>query len=451
MHPSYDSTIDYLYAHLPMFTRIGAAAYKKDLHNTVALLDILGHPQNKFKAIHVAGTNGKGSTSHMLAAMFQACGYRVGLYTSPHLYDFRERIKTTGNLGEPDLQMIPQAAVVDFVEQMKPHIATIEPSFFELTVAMAFHYFAGQNLDIAIIETGLGGRLDSTNVITPILSIITNIGWDHMNILGNTLPEIAAEKAGIIKPNVPVVVGETLPDTKAVFERKAATAHAPLFWAEQHLQLAGTQAGPLVLRIFYADAEGTISTWQTDLPGLYQQYNLRTVLTAWPLLQTMGFELSEAKVRLGLNQVKRLTGLMGRWQVLRQQPTLVLDVAHNVNGITQVLAQIEHLAPTSVHFVLGMVRDKDIKQVLLTLPTTYRYYFTQAHLPRALPAEDLQQAAREFGLYGQCFAHVNQAIAAALGNAHTTDLVLVCGSIFLVGEVDQTLALTDEPKAIGLP
>ena len=451
MHPSYDSTIDYLYAHLPMFTRIGAAAYKKDLHNTVALLDILGHPQNKFKAIHVAGTNGKGSTSHMLAAMFQACGYRVGLYTSPHLYDFRERIKTTGNLGEPDLQMIPEAAVVDFVEQMKPHIATIEPSFFELTVAMAFHYFAGQKLDIAIIETGLGGRLDSTNVITPILSIITNIGWDHMNILGNTLPEIAAEKAGIIKPNVPVVVGETLPDTKAVFDRKAAAVHAPLYWAEQHLQLSGTQTVPLAINIFYTNAEGSTASWQTGLPGLYQQYNLRTVLTAWPLLQTRGFELPENQIRQGLLQVQSLTGLMGRWQVLQQHPTLVLDVAHNVDGIKQVLAQIAHLAPSAVHFIIGMVKDKDVKQVLAVLPTHFTYYFTEAHLPRALPAEDLQLAAREFGLNGQGFAHVNQAIAAALGNAHTTDLVLVCGSIFLVGEVDQTLALTDEPKAIRLP
>ncbi|TAD85987.1 MAG: bifunctional folylpolyglutamate synthase/dihydrofolate synthase [Bacteroidetes bacterium] len=422
-----------------MFTRIGAAAYKKDLHNTVELLAALGQPQQSLKCIHVAGTNGKGSTSHMLAAIFQACGYRVGLYTSPHLHDFRERIKTTGNAGEVELQMIPQATVVEFVEQIKPSIEAIEPSFFELTVAMAFHFFAHQNLDIAIIETGLGGRLDSTNVITPLLSIITNIGWDHMNLLGNTLPEIAAEKAGIIKPLVPVVVGEAIPETKPVFEQKAAKEQAPLHWAQDNLSVVGTQASPQGLRVVYINDQNQTTGWDTDLAGLYQQHNLRTVLTAVNLLQKMGFDLPEHQVRRGLSHVKAITNLMGRWQVLRQHPSVVLDVAHNVNGITQVLAQIAQMAPESVHLVMGMVKDKDIAEVLALLPKHFQYYFTQAQLPRALPAEQLLEAAKQVGLQGASFNHVNDAVALALQNAGKNDLVVVCGSVFVVAEVDMTL------------
>lgn len=433
---TYAQTIEYLYDHLPMFTRIGEAAYKKDLHNTIALLDVLGHPEQKFKSIHIAGTNGKGSTSHMLAAVFQANGYRVGLYTSPHLKDFRERIKTTGNAEEESLQMVTEDFVVQFVQKMQPHIATIQPSFFELTVAMAFEYFSSQNLDIAIIETGLGGRLDSTNVITPLLSIITNIGWDHMNILGDTLEKIAVEKAGIIKQNVPVVVGETLPETKAVFLQKAKLEQAPIWFAEALMTIHAVTASSESLEIIF-NQQPHLQTWQTDLPGIYQQYNLRNILCALPILETKGFVFEQTATQQGLNNVKSLTGLMGRWQVIRQNPTLILDVAHNEDGIKQALLQLNNRAGImKIHVVMGMVKDKEVEKVLGLLPTSFHYYFTNAHLPRALPAQALSDKANAFGLRGKAYDDVNTAIASALDNCTPADLVLVCGSVFVVGEVE---------------
>ena len=428
---TYQQTIDYLYEHLPMFSRIGAAAYKKDLHNTIELCAALDNPQNKFKSIHIAGTNGKGSTSHMLAAMLQQAGYKTGLYTSPHLKDFRERIKING-------QMVDEDFVIDFVEKTKAISAIIQPSFFELTVAMAFDYFVQQQVDIAVIETGLGGRLDSTNVITPILSVITNIGYDHMNILGNSLEEIAFEKAGIIKPGVPVVIGEWLPQTKPIFIKKAAECNAPIYFASEafavHNRVADTAA-------LYCDIEDTANhiteSFTLDLNGLYQTKNLCTVLCAEGILSEQGFTIKNVHEKYALANTKKLTGLHGRWDVIEQNPTVILDVAHNEDGIKNVLYHLSQIKNKTgnLHFVLGMVKDKEVEKVLSLLPAAAAYYFTNAHIPRALPAGDLQQKATAFNLQGNIFDDVNDAIAAAKQKAATTDIIIVCGSVFLVGEV----------------
>jgi dihydrofolate synthase/folylpolyglutamate synthase len=432
---TYQQTIDYLYRQLPMFTRIGAAAYKKDLHNTLALLDILGHPHHRIKTIHIAGTNGKGSSSHMLAAILQHHGYKTGLYTSPHLVDFRERIKINGEWIDADF-------VVDFTQQIKTAIETIEPSFFEVTVAMAFAWFAQQEVDIAVIETGLGGRLDSTNVITPELSIITNIGWDHMNLLGNTLEAIATEKAGIIKPGIPVVIGETLPETAPVFAQKALSTASEIMFAEQSFTIEKVALQPAQLEVLlqHTGSQNQVQV-TTDLPGLYQQYNLRTVLTAVELLTRKGWPLQPSLTSWALKHVKTLTGLQGRWQVLRQRPYVVLDVAHNEQGIAQVLMQLDALqqqatANATTHFIIGMVKDKDIQKVLSLLPRSYQYYFTQAQLPRALPATELQAMAATYHLAGPTFNHVNDALTEALQRAAPQDTIMVCGSVFVVGEVD---------------
>ncbi|CAN5440150.1 folylpolyglutamate synthase/dihydrofolate synthase family protein [soil metagenome] len=429
---TYQETINYLYERLPMFTRIGAAAYKKDLHNTIALLERTGNPQNKFKSIHIAGTNGKGSTSHMLAAIFHANGYKTGLYTSPHLKDFGERIKVSKG---DKLCMISEDFVIDFVERMKPLLDEIEPSFFELTVAMAFEYFAEEKVDIAIIETGLGGRLDSTNVIKPELSIITNIGWDHMNLLGDTLDKIAYEKAGIIKKNVPVIIGETLPETKPVFEQKATDETAPIFFAEAG-EIISTKSSIDKLEVAIKK-EGQTATYSTDLAGIYQQYNLRTVINAVDILTQNGWHLNDAETRIALKHVKAISGLHGRWELIREKPYLVIDVGHNEDGIKQVLKQITAMQAQvqNVHIVIGLVKDKEVEKVLKLFPAAYQYYFTNAHIPRAIPAVELQQKASAVGLPGESFDSVNDAIANALSVAADNDLIVVCGSVFVVGEV----------------
>ena len=432
---NYAETIQYLYARLPMFTRIGAAAYKKDLHNTLALLEALGHPQRQFKSIHIAGTNGKGSTSHMLAAIMQQHGYKTGLYTSPHLVDFRERIKING-------EWVSEKFVVAFTESIQPLIESIEPSFFEVTVAMAFAWFAQQEVDIAIIETGLGGRLDSTNVITPELSIITNIGWDHMNILGDTLEKIAFEKAGIIKHAVPVVIGETTPETQPVLLAKATEAHSPVHWAEQQYKVVAAQPNAFDLAVtLQQSSTGAQQHWHTDLGGLYQQYNLRTVITAADVLTSMGWPLQPNKIQEALLQVKKLTGLHGRWERIHTKPDVVLDVAHNEHGMRQVVQQIAQLQQMrhdmQVHCLIGMVKDKDISKVLQLLPADWKFYFTQAQLPRALPADELQTMATPYHLTGQHFANVNLALQHARQQAHQNDLILICGSVFVVGEVNR--------------
>ncbi len=428
---TYQQTIDYLYAQLPLFSRIGIAAYKEDLHNTIALCKALDDPHTKFKIIHVAGTNGKGSTSHMLAAMLQQAGYKTGLYTSPHLTDFRERIKING-------EMVSEDFVIEFVQCTKEISDTVQPSFFELTVAMAFDYFAKEKVDIAVIETGLGGRLDSTNIITPLLSIITNIGYDHMNILGDTLEKIAYEKAGIIKPNVPVVIGEWLDETKPIFVDKAAQTNSPIYFAQEEYAVSNISSSTYQLQCDVTSMEHHITEHFTlDLNGIYQTKNLRTVLCAEGLLMQLGFTIPNKTEKFALANTKKLTGLHGRWDVIAEQPTIVLDVAHNEDGIRQLLVQLSVISDQfeHLHIVTGMVKDKDVDKVLSLLPKEAVYYFTNAHIPRALPAADLQTTAKEHGLHGKSYDDVNIAIAAAKQQAGINDLILVCGSVFLVGEV----------------
>jgi dihydrofolate synthase / folylpolyglutamate synthase len=427
---NYQQTIDYLYNTLPMFSRMGSAAFKKDLTNTLLLCDRLGNPHKKFKSIHVAGTNGKGSVSHMLAAIFQTAGYKTGLYTSPHLYDFRERIKVNGAMCE-------EKFIVDFVERMKPSIEEIQPSFFEITVAMAFEYFAQQEVDIAIIEVGLGGRLDSTNVITPELSIITNIGWDHMNLLGNTLEEIAFEKAGIIKENIPVVIGEKKRETESVFKEIASQKHSPVFFAEENFSVASYKLSNTSIDVSVADKNSTIKTYQLDLPGIYQTKNILTVLQA--LQQLQKWRLNTEHVQQALRNVKNLTGLYGRWEIIHEEPTVVLEVAHNKDGVEQMLAHLQNSSFNQLHIIIGMVKDKNVDQVLKLLPSDANYYFTQADIPRALDAQVLQTRASNYSLKGNCYDDVNSALQQALNSSSKNDMIIVCGSIFLVAEVNRKL------------
>jgi dihydrofolate synthase/folylpolyglutamate synthase len=426
---NYQQTIDYLFTRLPMFSRIGAAAYKADLHNTITLCASLGDPQNRFKSIHIAGTNGKGSVSHMLAAVLQTAGYKTGLYTSPHLKDFRERIKVNG-------EMISKNAVVDFTEKIKPLIDEIEPSFFEITVAMAFDYFVKEDIDIAVIETGLGGRLDSTNVVTPEVSIITNIGWDHMNILGDSLEKIAIEKAGIIKPGIPVVIGETIPETKPVFEQIAAERKAPLSFAAEKRQAVSWHYDHHLLTVEVAEQHKTDHDLYTlDLPGIYQRKNLVTVLEACAVLNGKGWRTDHDTVRKAIKQVKKLTGLHGRWETIHTSPLVILDVAHNVDGMRQLIQQVEITDHHELHLVIGMVKDKQVEEVLQLLPRQAHYYFTKAQIPRALPEQELAKRAAEAGLEGNTYPDVNTAIKAAREKANERDMIIVCGSVFLVGEV----------------
>ena len=436
----YQETIDYLYARLPMFSRIGAAAIKPNLDNTIAICKFLGHPEKKIKTIHIAGTNGKGSTSHMLASIFQEAGYKTGLYTSPHLYDFRERIKVNG-------QMCSQDFVIDFTNKIKPCIEKIEPSFFEITVGMAFDYFVQEKVDIAIIETGLGGRLDSTNVIEPELSIITNIGFDHMALLGNTLEAIASEKAGIIKKDTPVVIGAIDTATKKVFEDKANTENAAIYFAENFIEFKSFQNNwqnalfefnkPLI-HLLDAPLFPKNFTIECDLPAKYQDKNLKAVLVAAQLLSTMGWKLIASRVLKALSQVKKNNGLMGRWECIQDSPRVILDVAHNEHGLRALLEQLASLQYPQLHIVTGMVKDKDVQSVLQLLPTNALYYFTQSHIPRALPVDELAAQAKAIGLNGTSFEDVNIALSDAIKNANQQDLILVIGSVFLVAEVDRT-------------
>jgi dihydrofolate synthase/folylpolyglutamate synthase len=425
---NYAETLDYLFTKLPMFSRIGAAAFKKDLTNTIRLCEALGNPQHKFKSIHIAGTNGKGSTSHMLAAVLQEAGYKTGLYTSPHLKDFRERIKINGAMCEENF-------VVDFTQRIQPLINELEPSFFEITVAMAFDYFAQQEIDIAVVEVGLGGRFDSTNIIHPELSVITNIGWDHMNILGDTLEKIAFEKAGIIKKDVPVVIGEVIAETKNVFE--VSGADSQIIYAEDIRYVAGWDYKHHQLSVEVADKKTDAHhTYHLDLPGIYQTKNLLTILETAHQLQLMGWNTGTTIVQKALPHVKRLTGLHGRWEVIQEHPVVVLDVGHNIDGITQINKQIELSTYHHLHIVIGMVKDKEIDTVLTLLPKHATYYFTQAQIPRALDAESLLLNAKKHELIGNAFKDVNTALQHALSHAHKEDMILVCGSVFLVGEVD---------------
>jgi dihydrofolate synthase/folylpolyglutamate synthase len=428
--PTYQQTLDYLFTRLPMFSRLGAAAFKKDLTNTIRLSTALHNPHLKFKGIHVAGTNGKGSTSHMLAAILQTAGYKTGLYTSPHLKDFRERIKVDG-------EMVAEQFVIDFTEQLKPLIEEIEPSFFEITVAMAFEWFVQQKVDVAIIETGLGGRFDSTNIITPVLSVITNIGWDHMNILGDSLEKIAFEKAGIIKKGVPVVIGETLPETKPVFEEISGELNAPTCFASEERWVPEWKIEKNELVVDVANHhDNERKSYHLDLTGLYQSKNLLTVLEAVHTLTKQGWKIDEHHIAEALSHVKKLTGLHGRWEIVNHSPLTVLDVGHNEDGIKQLMSQLEHCNFNKLHIIMGMVKDKEIDKVLSLLPQYAHYYFTKAQIPRALPETELLHKAKQHELEGHAYATVMSALQDAVNKSRKEDMILVCGSVFVIGEVE---------------
>lgn len=430
---TYNETLEYLFDQLPMFSRIGPAAFKTGITNTIELCSYLDNPQHKFKSIHIGGTNGKGSTSHMLAAIFQTAGFKTGLYTSPHLQDFRERIKVDGH-------MISKEFVTDFVEHIRTVIETVKPSFFEITVAMAFAYFVQQQVDIAIIEVGLGGRLDSTNVITPELSVITNIGLDHMNLLGDTHEKIAYEKAGIIKQDAPVVIGRYDEKTFYVFEDAAAKQRTVLHYADKNRFISGWNLKPhtLVAEVTVAHSNDK-AFYELDLPGIYQTKNLLTVLEAVHLMQQKGWLITEQHIQRALQRVKKLTGLHGRWEKIHEHPNVILDVAHNEDGIKEVANQLELSTYQHLRIVVGMVKDKEVERALSYLPKTATYYFTRSQIPRALPEDELAQKGNILGLQGHHYPDVNTALKAAMAHADKNDLILVCGSVFIVGEVNRKI------------
>lgn len=412
-----------------MFTRVGAVAFKKDLHNTIAMCEKLGNPQHQFKSIHIAGTNGKGSTSHMLAAVLQQAGYKTGLYTSPHLKDFRERIRING-------EVVSEKFVTEFVNEQQDIIEEINPSFFEVTVAMAFSYFAKEQVDIAIIEVGLGGRLDSTNIITPELSVITNISLDHTNILGNTLQEIAGEKAGIIKSGIPVVIGETQIESAPVFLQKAAETNSEIIFADQQLELQNTKRENQVLTTSVFKGQHLLySDLQLDLTGFYQLKNIRTVVQSLLMLKLKGYVIPDNALFTALAHVKKLTGLQGRWQTLKEHPLTICDTGHNIAGITEVIQNIQSTPFDQLHMVIGMVKDKDISGVLQLLPEHAQYYFCEPNLERALSASELAEQAAKYQLKGNVFQTVAEAYQAAKAAAKPEDLIFIGGSTFVVAEV----------------
>ncbi len=450
---TYRQTLDFLYAQLPMFHRIGPAAFKKDLTNTLALCAHLDNPHRRFPSIHVGGTNGKGSVSHLLAAVCQAAGLKTGLYVSPHYQDFRERIKING-------RYISRREVVRFVGRNREAIERIQPSFFELCVAMAFDHFARHRVDIAVIEVGLGGRLDSTNVITPLLSVITNISYDHQNLLGDTLPQIAFEKAGIIKPGIPVVIGETHPESAPVFLKKAEETGSYITFADQHVHIMEKENGDWektryeVSELPAAEAgpEPEAQSLDVEIAGPYQAKNLATTLRAVQVLQALPdfrriADLNESAVRNGLANVRNLTRFMGRWQVIGHHPTILCDSAHNEAGLRSAFEKIKQLLPESgepaesgaslarLHLVTGFVNDKDVDKVLGLFPTRARYYFAKANIPRGLDARVLKEKAAGFGMHGRAYASVKNALKAAKKAAAPDDLIVVIGSIFVVAEV----------------
>lgn len=403
---TYKETVDWMFQQLPMYQQVGSKAYKVDLSNIKNLAAHLGEPQKKFKTIHVAGTNGKGSVSHMLASILQESGYKVGLYTSPHLKDFRERIRVNG-------KKIEKKAVIDFIASKKAFFESHQLSFFEMTVGMAFQYFADEMVDLAVIEVGLGGRLDSTNIILPELSVITNIGLDHTSILGNTLEAIAAEKGGIIKKNTPVVIGEYQPETFPVFKRKAEELKAPFYLAEDY-------AGEL---------------YETDLKGAYQQKNVRTVLMSVKVLRSEKWNLPDEAVLQGLKKVVANTGLRGRWDVLKEAPKVICDTAHNKEGLIYTMKQLQEENYQNLFLVIGVVNDKDLDSVLSIFPKNAKYFFSRPNIPRGLEAEILKQKAAQNGLIGKAYNSVSEAYHAALQQASVEDVIYVGGSTFTVAEI----------------
>lgn len=426
---NYQETLDFLYAQLPMFQRIGAQAYKPSLDNTIALCEAIGNPQHHLKTIHIAGTNGKGSSSHLLASILQSNGYKTGLYTSPHLLDFRERIKISG-------EMISQNYIVDFVEKNFAIIDEIKPSFFELCVAMAFQYFADEQVEVAVIEVGMGGRLDSTNIIHPEVCLITNISYDHMQFLGDTIPKIAAEKAGIIKANTPVVISEEQNECKHIFIEKAAENNADIYFAEHEIKVEYLEKSSNEYSYFKVnDSVHNEYEISCSLPGSYQQKNIAGVLKTIELLKLKGYRLTEEAVLSGIKYVKELTGLRGRWEVLQHEPLCIADTGHNEDGITEIIKQLNNTTYKRLHWVWGMVNDKAPDKVFKLLPTDATYYFCKPNIPRGLDANECKELAKNYHLIGNSYNSVAEAYAEALVNADKQDLILIAGSTFVVAEV----------------
>ncbi|MFK8005032.1 MAG: folylpolyglutamate synthase/dihydrofolate synthase family protein [Saprospiraceae bacterium] len=428
IYTRFNSTLNYMYTQLPMFQRVGSQAFKKDLTNIKLLCEHLGNPFEKYPCIHIAGTNGKGSTAHLISGILQAHGYKVGLYTSPHYRDFRERIKIDG-------KYIPRKNVVEFVKNNKAVFEKIKPSFFEITVAMAFDFFAKEKIDIAVIETGLGGRLDSTNIITPILSVITNISFDHQQFLGNTLKKIAGEKAGIIKKNIPVVIGESQEETISVFEKKAKTKKTEIAFADQIYQ-AKKKSENLTHTTFDILKNGRLlfSNQKINLHGAYQAKNIATALQAIDSLPE-NFSIKKSKIATAFFNLKSLTNFKGRWQVLQKDPIVLCDSAHNEAGLELAMNQLKLLKVKELHFVLGMVNDKSIEKILNFFPIDAHFYFCKPNIPRGLEVEILVQKATELGLKGRAYSSVKNALRAAKKKAGKKDLVYVGGSTFVVAEV----------------
>lgn len=429
----YQQTLDYLYAQLPMFHRIGPAAYKANLDNTLALAQYLGNPEDKFRSIHIAGTNGKGSVAHMLASVFQEAGYKTGLCTSPHLKDFRERFRING-------VKMPKEFVTGFVNRHKAFFESLKPSFFELTIAMTFDYFAREKVDVAIIETGLGGRLDSTNIITPELSVITNVGLDHTNLLGNTIEAIAEEKAGIIKSGVPAVIGPCRPEAARVFEQRAKAVNSKILFAGQHYQVmesALLNHDNLPFLRLSVHENGVVRNVESGLTGSYQQENILTAMAAVDTInRKKKFTISGQELNCGLKYVIRNTGIAGRWQILGRNPLVICDTGHNTDGIKSIMHNIRQTPYKKLHVVLGMMNDKDVSGILQLLPAKETtYYFCKPDVPRGLEVEILKQKAQALGLKGEAHPTVNAALAAAKSAATQDDLVFVGGSTFVVAEV----------------
>lgn len=421
---NYKEAIEYLYASAPLFQNIGAGAYKEGLHNTHVLDAHFGHPHTKYKTIHIAGTNGKGSCAHTLAAILQAQGYHTGLYTSPHLLDFRERIKVDG-------EMIPEEEVLDFVVNERAFFEPLHPSFFELATAMAFNYFAKRKVDVAVIEVGMGGRLDCTNIITPALSVITNISLDHTQFLGDTPAKIAREKAGIIKPGIPVLIGEATEETRPVFAETAKANASPIVFAEDCPIVGGFEEMPDGMSLHTTMSSTPL---HYELGGCYQSKNANTILWATKLLRSNGTEISGEAIRDGFAHVKELTGLRGRWEVVGHHPTVIIDTGHNPGGLAYNMRQLKALPAPRKHIVVGMVADKDVRSSLKLMPNDATYYFTKASVKRALDEHKLLQIAHEAGLKGQSYPNVAQAVQAAISEAGEDDVVYVGGSNFIVAD-----------------
>ena len=439
---NYQDVIAYLFDRLPMYQRVGKSAYKSNLDTTLALDEYFGHPHRTFKSIHIAGTNGKGSVAHMLSSILQSAGYRVGLYTSPHLTNFRERIRIDG-------KMIPEERVTEFVNRHREVVEELQPSFFEMTVAMAFDFFSKEEVDYAVIETGMGGRLDSTNIIQPMVSVITNIGFDHSQFLGDTIYKIAVEKAGIIKRGIPVVIGETQEEARLVFSRIARERGCSIIYADKEFQVTySTQSLKQTQIIHISRTNGhKLDSIETDLMGLYQQKNVVTVLAVIGLLATIGPDIVEKDIRQGLARTRTLTGLRGRWETIGYNPLIICDTGHNREGIAEIMKQIRQTPWKNLHFVLGLVDDKDPSGILEQLPAEAVYYFTQSSVPRAMDREKLAAEALRYGLYGQVCPTPQKALKIALSKADQEDLIFLGGSTFVVAEVlENSVSLKDNKE-----